>query len=179
MKQGLPINFIVLAALAILILILAAGFVITGGTSMSISNLTLQQQGLVDNLNVIYTDGNFSNGEKVCVQNETVRHCELSMPYAIRIACPGNETVCFAMMGYPFSVDVCKQPPCDHYINEIQCPNSIVEKSLLYDTCFASNHPVSENWQIISTDHLQEERTDFCISHFITINCIEWQLEWS
>jgi hypothetical protein len=31
--QGLPINFIVLAALAILILILAAGFVIGGGTS--------------------------------------------------------------------------------------------------------------------------------------------------
>jgi len=33
--QGLPINFIVLAALAILILILAAGFVIGGGTSAS------------------------------------------------------------------------------------------------------------------------------------------------
>lgn len=32
--QGLPINFIVLAALAILILILAAGFVIGGGTSI-------------------------------------------------------------------------------------------------------------------------------------------------
>jgi len=31
--QGLPINFIVLAALAILILILAAGFVIGGGAS--------------------------------------------------------------------------------------------------------------------------------------------------
>lgn len=32
--QGLPINFIVLAALAILILILAAGFVIAGGSSI-------------------------------------------------------------------------------------------------------------------------------------------------
>jgi hypothetical protein len=32
--QGLPINFIVLAALAILILILAAGFVIAGGGSV-------------------------------------------------------------------------------------------------------------------------------------------------
>jgi len=32
--QGLPINFIVLAALAILILILAAGFVIAGGSSV-------------------------------------------------------------------------------------------------------------------------------------------------
>ena len=33
--QGLPINFIVLAALAILILILAAGFVIAGGSSVT------------------------------------------------------------------------------------------------------------------------------------------------
>lgn len=32
--QGLPINFIVIAALAILILILAAGFVIAGGSSV-------------------------------------------------------------------------------------------------------------------------------------------------
>ena len=32
--QGLPINFVVIAALAILILILAAGFVIAGGTSV-------------------------------------------------------------------------------------------------------------------------------------------------
>ena len=32
--QGLPINFIVIAALAILILILAAGFVIGGGASV-------------------------------------------------------------------------------------------------------------------------------------------------
>lgn len=32
-SQGLPINFIVIAALAILILILAAGFVIAGGSS--------------------------------------------------------------------------------------------------------------------------------------------------
>ena len=32
--QGLPINFIVLAALAILILILAAGFVVAGGSSI-------------------------------------------------------------------------------------------------------------------------------------------------
>lgn len=32
--QGLPINFIVIAALAILILILAAGFVIAGGSSI-------------------------------------------------------------------------------------------------------------------------------------------------
>jgi len=31
--QGLPINFIVIAALAILILILAAGFVVAGGSS--------------------------------------------------------------------------------------------------------------------------------------------------
>ena len=33
--QGLPINFIVIAALAILILILAAGFVVAGGSSFS------------------------------------------------------------------------------------------------------------------------------------------------
>ncbi len=33
--QGLPINFIVIAALAILILILAAGFVVAGGSSFT------------------------------------------------------------------------------------------------------------------------------------------------
>ena len=33
--QGLPINFIVIAALAILILVLAAGFVIAGSSSFS------------------------------------------------------------------------------------------------------------------------------------------------
>jgi hypothetical protein len=35
--QGLPINFIVLAALAILILILATGFILGGGLSISAS----------------------------------------------------------------------------------------------------------------------------------------------
>jgi hypothetical protein len=48
--QGLPINFIVLAALAILILILAAGFVIGGGTSASSALNPQQAKNFCDNI---------------------------------------------------------------------------------------------------------------------------------
>jgi hypothetical protein len=47
--QGLPINFIVLAALAILILILAAGFVIGGGTSAGAALSPAQAKNACDN----------------------------------------------------------------------------------------------------------------------------------
>ena len=59
-KAQLPINLILLSS-CIVILILAAGFVVAPN-----------QQSLVGELETIYNDGNFTNGEKVCTKQLTL-----------------------------------------------------------------------------------------------------------
>jgi len=77
--QGLPINFIVLAALAILILILAAGFIIGGGTSTGAALGPTQAKNACENscktLNNIGSTMPTSPGSSGAISNST--YCTL------------------------------------------------------------------------------------------------------
>ena len=114
--QGLPINFIVIAALAILILILAAGFVVAGGGSIQSSMgpqvfrtncestcSVLQRQASVLN----YVNGDADH----LVGSTTTQYC---IPQALKgqtneVSCYGYGVQCFVT----FENGITKKLDCD------------------------------------------------------------------
>ena len=76
-SQGLPINFIVIAALAILVLILAAGFVISGGTSATSTLGPTQVRNTCQGYcNVLQQKASFcAPGDTTCFDPTTEKYC--------------------------------------------------------------------------------------------------------